>query len=312
LRYPTFYVRFQLHIKALSAQYAAYRRVRRPDSLLVESIYMTEMLRPFKKQNLIELVAAAGMDVSDWGNFKGGQEKASTNPKFCYEWSFVQEGQFVLINIWYENMLEEAGKHFQVLNFRKFASDLIGVAGSGVRRARAKKFDEALRLALVERLPLKVIILDRKNTSIPTVGFRLLDPMLWAVKTYSQHDGECRIERGLTPYLFEDQFSSSDKDDLVDRSGPVVSNPYPRSSEMRHKVLQRARGKCEFCGVEGFLSENGRLYLETHHIVPLSERGLDKVKNMAALCPNHHREAHFGQRSKLIRTTLQEKFGRKA
>jgi catechol 2,3-dioxygenase-like lactoylglutathione lyase family enzyme len=29
LRYPTFYVRFQLHIKALSAQYAAYRRVRR-------------------------------------------------------------------------------------------------------------------------------------------------------------------------------------------------------------------------------------------------------------------------------------------
>jgi 5-methylcytosine-specific restriction enzyme A len=58
----------------------------------------------------------------------------------------------------------------------------------------------------------------------------------------------------------------------------------------------------------GFLSEKVRVYLETHHIVPLSENGLDKVSNMAALCPNHHREAHAGQRSKWIRIELQKKF----
>ena len=34
--------------------------------------------------------------------------------------------------------------------------------------------------------------------------------------------------------------------------------------------------------------------METHHIVPLSEGGSDGDDNVAALCPNHHREAHYG------------------
>lgn len=48
---------------------------------------------------------------------------------------------------------------------------------------------------------------------------------------------------------------------------------------------------------------DGKIYLETHHIVPLSEDGLDTEKNVAALCPNHHREAHHG----VIKTEMRKK-----
>jgi 5-methylcytosine-specific restriction protein A len=40
---------------------------------------------------------------------------------------------------------------------------------------------------------------------------------------------------------------------------------------------------------------NGRPYLEVHHTIPLAEGGLDIVENTLALCPNCHREAHFGE-----------------
>ena len=50
----------------------------------------------------------------------------------------------------------------------------------------------------------------------------------------------------------------------------------------------------------------GEVFLETHHIVPLSEGGADSVKNAAAVCPNHHREAHYGASAAVIRDFLLE------
>ena len=60
--------------------------------------------------------------------------------------------------------------------------------------------------------------------------------------------------------------------------------------------LELANGKCEECHSEApFIKKsNGLPYLEVHHIIPLSENGLDEVKNTLALCPNCHREIHFG------------------
>jgi 5-methylcytosine-specific restriction protein A len=43
-------------------------------------------IAPTALQRIIDLVSAAGVDVSDWGNFKGGIAKAASNPKYCYEW----------------------------------------------------------------------------------------------------------------------------------------------------------------------------------------------------------------------------------
>nr|WP_307993153.1 HNH endonuclease [uncultured Niameybacter sp.] len=44
--------------------------------------------------------------------------------------------------------------------------------------------------------------------------------------------------------------------------------------------------------------------MEEHHLIPLSEGGEDSLSNVFALCPNCHREMHFGQRKELLKTML--------
>lgn len=67
-----------------------------------------------------------------------------------------------------------------------------------------------------------------------------------------------------------------------------------RDPKVRAHVLRRAKGECECCAAAGLLLPDGRHYLETHHVIALSELGADTVWNVIAVCANHHREAHFG------------------
>jgi 5-methylcytosine-specific restriction enzyme A len=73
-----------------------------------------------------------------------------------------------------------------------------------------------------------------------------------------------------------------------------------RDNNVRKAVLKRANGKCEYCGSKSFQISNGQNYLETHHIIHLANKGIDRVTNVIALCPNHHREAHFGLNAELL------------
>ena len=70
---------------------------------------------------------------------------------------------------------------------------------------------------------------------------------------------------------------------------------YARDPKVRAAVLKRAGDHCEFCGHVGFMKPDGTRYLETHHVIALANDGEDRVTNVIALCPNDHREAHFGE-----------------
>lgn len=82
---------------------------------------------------------------------------------------------------------------------------------------------------------------------------------------------------------------------------------YERDPKVRRRVLARARGRCEHCGELGFEKPGGDRYLETHHIIALAEQGPDTLANVIALCPSHHREAHYG----LDRSALEIAFVRR-
>ncbi|MEP0191235.1 MAG: HNH endonuclease signature motif containing protein [Erythrobacter sp.] len=73
-----------------------------------------------------------------------------------------------------------------------------------------------------------------------------------------------------------------------------MAGSYVRNQKVRNAVLARAGGKCEYCQEVGFRDIRGKSFLEAHHVIALSEQGVDKTTNVIALCPNHHREAHFG------------------
>jgi HNH endonuclease len=68
-----------------------------------------------------------------------------------------------------------------------------------------------------------------------------------------------------------------------------------RDPKVRAWILQRAAGRCELCRAPApFDTSNEDPYLESHHLVTLSEGGSDTTDNTAALCPNCHRELHYG------------------
>jgi hypothetical protein len=80
---------------------------------------------------------------------------------------------------------------------------------------------------------------------------------------------------------------------------------YYRDPKVRAWILQRAADHCERCGIPSpFLTENEGPYLESHHIVMLSEGGPDTPENTAALCPNCHRNLHYGIERDRLRDQL--------
>ena len=80
-----------------------------------------EEIQPRTHARVMDLVRDAGVDVSDWANVKGGEDGAAANPKYCYEWSFVQPGIAVVLNLWYAAMQEIGETVIQEPNLRESA-----------------------------------------------------------------------------------------------------------------------------------------------------------------------------------------------
>lgn len=67
------------------------------------------------------------------------------------------------------------------------------------------------------------------------------------------------------------------------------------------KIKEHLQYKCQICEALGenpysFKKKNGEYYIETHHIIPVSDTKNSKlsVDNLICLCPNHHRQVHYG------------------
>lgn len=71
---------------------------------------------------------------------------------------------------------------------------------------------------------------------------------------------------------------------------------YLRNPDVVAERLFLANGICDACQKTApfIRAKENTPYLEVHHIIPLSENGLDTVANTQALCPNCHRQAHYG------------------
>lgn len=72
-----------------------------------------------------------------------------------------------------------------------------------------------------------------------------------------------------------------------------TSTVYVRKKIIANYVKDRAKGVCQLCGQPApFIDRKGKPYLESHHIVWLSNDGDDAIENAVALCPNCHKKMH--------------------
>ena len=274
-------------------------------------------LKPTTSPRVIDLVAAAGVDVSPWAVSKKGPVKVpASNPAYCYEWAYTEPGKLVLLNLWWRDIQETESKVFTDTNLKDWAAQLRDSLQltpeqrrAGVRRAL--KMDAAIAYAHENRLPVRVIVgegeprdlTDPDSPESSRMDLRVLDPEPWTVERYDPVSGAARIARGSFP-KYVDQFDAESAAELLRRT--VTGEVPVRNAKVRADALRRSEGCCEFCGKRGFQTINGETYLETHHVLPLCEGGPDMVRNVAALCPDDHRKAHYGEDRDTMRACLQD------
>lgn len=73
-----------------------------------------------------------------------------------------------------------------------------------------------------------------------------------------------------------------------------------RDPDVRNYVIEKSAGTCEYCKTKGFLMSSGHHYVEAHHIISLANQGKDTVENVIALCPEHHKQAHYGAEAEAL------------
>ena len=268
-------------------------------------------IQPSRHLLVMDLVREAGVDVSDWPNYADGGRGPAANPRYCYEWAFVEPGQVVVLNVWHQDITEADGTLVLRDNLQSAATHHARgrAAASASWRRRAERFDAAVRTAFRERLPVRLVVCDGRKGEVgeeraSRVRNRLLDPVPWSVTAYDSTTGDFELARGARAVRVVDQFSAGDPEVGTTETRGATGTVFVRSAEVRRAALLRAAGRCEWCGQLGFETGSGAVFLETHHIEPLSEGGPDTVENVAAVCPNHHREAHYGAARESMRSRL--------
>lgn len=89
---------------------------------------------------------------------------------------------------------------------------------------------------------------------------------------------------------------------VLPRIKPVLIHVYERNPFVVAEVLARANGVCERCKTDAPFrrKKDGSPYLEVHHKTRLADGGEDTIDNAVALCPNCHRDLHFGEQNKAL------------
>jgi 5-methylcytosine-specific restriction enzyme A len=283
------------------------------------SISVLDQLKPTKKLLVMDLLKEAGFDVSNWQHFKG--KSPAANPKYCYNWSFEQPGEFVAACLWYSQFKSHADVVSYSMNSRGRASRRTE-PGSGVWNRRAAAFEQHMRLAYSQRLPIKVIVVEGKQRDpadlkpkASVVKARLLDTAPWAVTEYDFSTGRCLLVRGEKPAA-----PAVESSDLVlswfegKKKGAFVYHRSRESRARRTKIREAMRlngGKlvCEVpnCGFD-FGERYGPLgegYAQVHHLDPLRKAPKEgrevSLKDLAVVCANCHVMIHMGGDSRPLK-----------
>lgn len=127
-------------------------------------------------------------------------------------------------------------------------------------------------------------------------GMRHLSYQYISLKALKQD--EMQFEESVNPSLNnrDERLKRLKKANKIPKASVMLVLSYARNPDVVDEVLERASGKCESCKNEApFVRRSNKTpYLEVHHVQMLSEGGSDTVDNAIAVCPNCHRQAHYG------------------
>lgn len=128
--------------------------------------------------------------------------------------------------------------------------------------------------------------------------FDVIDRMLEKLNPVGNYyeDLDKEVEKSREISSKERKKRLANKENLIPERIQITTSGFKRDANVIAEVLERANGKCEKCKSDApFIRKiNNTPYLEVHHKVRLADGGEDTVENAIAVCPNCHRELHFG------------------
>jgi len=246
---------------------------------------MLSEIKPFKKERVSDVLKQAGIKVKQ-------------NRYFLSLPAFIQPNVIVL-NFWYGSQIIQRGENIIVdWKFPKKSEN---------HSVRMRLVDNAIKASIENKIAIRIIVLDGEMRSKGSkVSRRGLDQAIWRVTKYNRNTGKCTITRGdEIENAFDDLSDAPEGNKSPDRSKANI-NIIERDQRVRLHVIKRSKGKCEYCHILGFLTVNGSYYVEAHHIISLSDSGRDTIDNVIALCPYHHRQAHYGKDADLLETKFKK------
>lgn len=274
-------------------------------------------IRPHESLRVMDLAKEAGVNVSDWKNYRHGDTRAAANPKYCYEWCFIEANTVVVLNLWHREMEHRDEFVWRALNLRNSADR----ETKPNRKRRALDMDRAIWIAFTEGLPVRVIVLEgtRPGPTDPSqkglrASKRLLDPISWAVSDYELSSGRCTITRGAVPEKHTDDDDSDGEQGFEGAAKWRYVIHRSRERRLRHRKLQEAKrinnGRlvCEVrgCGFD-FAERYGEIgidYAQVHHKERLSAAPHEgwnvALKELAVVCANCHSMIHRGGQCRSI------------
>ncbi len=118
------------------------------------------------------------------------------------------------------------------------------------------------------------------------------------IPIYSIHDAAL-VSSIAFSNTYEDQIKRLkrlNQAEKAPKSKQIMTTFFERNPDVVSEALLLSNGVCFDCNSNAPFVRKSDLtpYLEVHHVVPLSEGGLDALENVVTLCPNCHRKRHFG------------------
>jgi hypothetical protein len=282
----------------------------------IEEKSLLDKLKPQVRTNVIDVLKSLEIDVSSWGYRKNGSpiENPSLNSSKSSDWTYGGVGsETTVLFLWHSSLkIDTDGKTIFIKDsfksYKEHYSSILGNTKEGSKHSASPRYEKAQQFErVVAKLfesggPCRVALLtaqDKNNQDDAgderSVKFRELDSENWYVHGFSWISGEFKLVRGITQPIEAKMDSQFDLNEPPDKY-PTTGSAYWRSLDIKEKVLSRSNGICEFCSTPAFQTYKNTLFLEVHHAVPLGKNGVDALWNVVAICPNHHREAHFGLR----------------
>ncbi|PSU90435.1 hypothetical protein C0W35_16255 [Photobacterium kishitanii] len=163
-----------------------------------------------------------------------------------------------------------------------------------------------VRLKLVEKVNTKLLDLDSLRVNglknAPQGPKKLSGDLLSYIEDNFSLSFDGLIEEELIGIKKSLDLSSKERKKLIEKAPKkpkkitVVTYVYERSPDIVAEALIRANGICEQCKLSAPFNrkKDNTPYLEVHHKIRLADGGEDTLSNVIALCPNCHRQMHYG------------------